>query len=156
MMRQMQRLGRALMGAVAVMPVAALMLGIGYWIDPSGWGANNVIAMILIKSGGAVLDNLGIIFAVAVAYGLSKDKDGASALAGMIGFILVTNVLSAGAVSKMKGLDLADEAVAADFAKQGFDKINSETYLSVLLSVLSLLLSIIGFMIKVTGCFGFL
>lgn len=38
MMKQLQKLGRALMHAVAVMPVAALMLGIGYWIDPQGLG----------------------------------------------------------------------------------------------------------------------
>ncbi|MDU2061052.1 MAG: hypothetical protein E7F04_09085 [Bifidobacterium breve] len=33
-----QRLGRALMLPVACLPAAALFLGIGYWIDPSGWG----------------------------------------------------------------------------------------------------------------------
>ena len=37
-MAGLQRFGRALMGAVAVMPVAAILMGIGYWIDPTGWG----------------------------------------------------------------------------------------------------------------------
>lgn len=35
----LQRIGRSLMLPVAVLPLAALMLGIGYWIDPAGWGA---------------------------------------------------------------------------------------------------------------------
>ena len=39
-----QRLGRALMLPVACLPAAALFLGIGYWIDPSGWGGSNVVA----------------------------------------------------------------------------------------------------------------
>ena len=64
-MAGLQRFGRALMGAVAVMPVAAILMGIGYWIDPTGWGANNVAAYVLIKAGGAVLDNLGWLFAIA-------------------------------------------------------------------------------------------
>lgn len=44
-----QRLGRALMLPVACLPAAALFLGIGYWIDPSGWGGGNVIAAYLCK-----------------------------------------------------------------------------------------------------------
>ena len=44
----LQKLGKALMGAVAVMPVAAILMGIGYWIDPDGWGANNWVAAVLI------------------------------------------------------------------------------------------------------------
>ena len=52
MMESLQKLGKALMGAVTVMPVAALLMGIGYWIDPTGWGANNLLAAVLIKSGG--------------------------------------------------------------------------------------------------------
>ena len=79
-----QRLGKSLMQPVAVMPLAAILLGLGYLIDPSGWGANNVIAAFLIKAGGAVLDNLGIIFAVGVAFGMSKDSHGAAALAGLV------------------------------------------------------------------------
>ena len=67
-MERLQKLGKALMGAVAVLPVAALLMGIGYWLDPDGWGTNSVAAAILIKSGAAVLDNLGLVFAIALAY----------------------------------------------------------------------------------------
>ena len=44
MMKYFQRLGKSLMLPVAALPVAGILMGIGYWIDPSGWGANNVIA----------------------------------------------------------------------------------------------------------------
>ena len=43
MKEYMQKMGRSLMLPVATLPVAALFTGIGYWIDPTGWGANNVL-----------------------------------------------------------------------------------------------------------------
>lgn len=48
MMKYLQRLGKSLMLPVACLPVAAILQGIGYWIDPTGWGANNVIAAFLL------------------------------------------------------------------------------------------------------------
>ncbi len=45
MMKYLQRLGRSLMLPVAALPVAAILMGIGYWIDPTGWGANNMLAL---------------------------------------------------------------------------------------------------------------
>lgn len=38
MMKYLQRLGKSLMLPVACLPVAGIMLGLGYWIDPNGWG----------------------------------------------------------------------------------------------------------------------
>ena len=79
-----QRLGRSLMLPVAVLPAAAILMGIGYWIDPSGWGGESVVAAFLIKSGGALIDNMGILFAVGVALGMSRDRDGAAAISGLV------------------------------------------------------------------------
>ena len=81
----MQKVGRALMVPVAVLPAAAILMGIGYWIDPNGWGGDSQLAAFLIKAGAAVIDNMALLFAVGVAYGLSKDKDGAAALSGLVG-----------------------------------------------------------------------
>ena len=47
---------------VATLPIAALFMGIGYWIDPSGWGGNNLFAVFLLMTGSTILDNLGILF----------------------------------------------------------------------------------------------
>ena len=38
MMKYLQKLGKSLMLPVACLPVASILMGIGYWIDPSGWG----------------------------------------------------------------------------------------------------------------------
>lgn len=86
MKEKLQRLGQSLMQPVAVMPLAALLLGIGYLIDPDGWGASSPVAAFLISAGGAILDNLGILFAVGVAFGIAKENHGASALAGLVAF----------------------------------------------------------------------
>ena len=98
-----QRLGRALMLPVACLPAAALFLGIGYWIDPNGWGGGNVVAAYLCKTGGAILDNLGLLFAVGVAIGMARDKDGASALSALVGFLTVTTIM--GSASMFLGFD---------------------------------------------------
>src|SRR5690625_168024 len=65
-MEPLQRLGKALMGAVAVMPLAALMMGIGYWITSVGGEGAVIYGDLLLKTGAAVLDNLGVIFAIAL------------------------------------------------------------------------------------------
>ncbi len=103
MMRQLQRLGRSLMNPVAVLPVASILLGIGYAIDPTGWGGNSPVAGFLIAAGGAVVDNLPILFAIGVAYGLSKDQNGAAALSGMVAFLVVTRLLGPGTVTQLRG-----------------------------------------------------
>ena len=38
-MKYLQRLGKSLMLPVSIMPIAAILKGIGYWIDPVGWGS---------------------------------------------------------------------------------------------------------------------
>lgn len=109
-----QRLGRALMLPVACLPAAALFLGIGYWIDPSGWGGENVIAAYLCKTGSAILDNLGLLFAVGVAVGMARDKDGASALSGLVGFMTLTTIV--GNAGMFLGFDGSAPDAPAAFA----------------------------------------
>lgn len=100
---------------VATLPAAAILMGIGYWIDPTGWGANSALAAFLIKAGAAIIDNMSVLFAIGVAFGMSKDKDGSAALAGFVGFLVVTTLLSPGSVAQIQGIDL--EAVPAAFGK---------------------------------------
>ena len=115
----LQKIGKALMVPVAVLPAAAILMGIGYWIDPAGWGQNSQLAAFLIKAGAAIIDNMPILFAVGVAFGLSKDKNGAAALAGLVAFEVVTTLLSTGAVAQMTG-------VAPDQVSPAFGKINNQ------------------------------
>lgn len=111
----LQKIGKALMLPVAVLPAAALLMGIGYWIDPNGWGGDSQTAAILIKTGASIIDNMSILFAVGVAYGLSKSKDGSAALSGLVAFLVITTVLSSGSVAQITGVDPAD--VNAAFGK---------------------------------------
>ena len=92
-MKYLQRIGKSLMLPVAVLPAAALMLGIGYFIDSDGWGAYNVVAHVLVQTGDAILGNMGLLFALGVSYGMSKDRDGSVVVAGMVGWLVTTTLL---------------------------------------------------------------
>ncbi|MGR4049127.1 N-acetylglucosamine-specific PTS transporter subunit IIBC [Kosakonia cowanii] len=111
----LQKVGRALMVPVATLPAAAILMGVGYWIDPVGWGGENALAAFFIKSGSAIIENMGVLFAVGVAYGMSKDKDGAAALAGFVGFLVLTTLCSPAAVSMIQKIPL--DQVPAAFGK---------------------------------------
>lgn len=109
MMKYLQKLGKSLMLPVACMPVAGILMGIGYAIDHNGWGANNIVAAFLLKAGGAILDYLPILFAVGIAFGMAVDSDGAAALAGLVSFLVFKNLLSPEAVQMYTGKE-ADAA----------------------------------------------
>ena len=108
-MKFFQKLGKALMLPVAALPVASIFMGIGYWIDPTGWGANSMVAALLLKAGGALIDNMAILFAIGVGIGMSDDNDGSAGLAGLVSWLVITTVLSSGAVAMYTGAD-ADPA----------------------------------------------
>ena len=125
----LQKIGRALMVPVAVLPAAAILMGVGYWIDPNGWGGDSALAAFLIKAGAAIIDNMSVLFAVGVAYGMSKDKDGSAALAGLVGFLVVTTLLSPGAVAQIKSIAIEDVPAA-------FGKINNQ-FIGILTGVIA-------------------
>src|SRR5690625_134002 len=110
MMKRLQSLGRSLMLPVAVLPAAAILAGIGNWI--LGFSEGNIVGTFLLMAGTSILDNLGLLFAVGIAIGLSNDKHGAAALSGLVGFLVVTNLISIDTVSELQGID-ADDVNAA-------------------------------------------
>lgn len=85
MFENLQKIGKALMTPVAVLPAAALLLRIG--------AADVLNIPIIEKAGGAIFESLPVIFAVGIAFGLSKDNHGAAALAGFIGYTIFTALL---------------------------------------------------------------
>src|SRR5690606_8135473 len=121
MMKYLQNLGRSLMLPVAVLPAAAILMGIGYWIDPDVFitGSASPIAIFLTKAGSAIIDNMSILFAVGVALGMSKDKDGSAALSGLVAFLTVTTLLSTNSVAALQGVDPGEVNAA-------FGKINNQ------------------------------
>ena len=115
MFSYLQKIGRALMVPVSVLPAAAVLMGIGYWIDPAGWGSGNVLAAFLIKAGSSLIDNMGVLFAIGVAFGLSKEQDGPSAMSGMVAWLVITTLLSPGSVAQLQSIPL--DQVSSAFAK---------------------------------------
>jgi PTS system N-acetylglucosamine-specific IIC component len=130
MLRYIQNMGRAFMLPVAVLPAAALLLGIGYAIDHEGWGGGNAIAGMFINAGGAILDHLAILFAVGLAFGMSKDKNGAAALAGLVSFLVVTNLLSADSVALLRGVEVEEVGEA-------FGVIENNVFLGIITGLIS-------------------
>lgn len=115
MMKYLPKLGKSLMLPVAVLPVCSILMGIGYWIDPTGWGANSAIAAFLIKAGGSIIDNMGILFAIGVGVGMSEDNDGTGGLAALVSWLMITTLLSPAVVGMLKGIPV--EEVAPAFGK---------------------------------------
>ena len=91
MMKYLQKLGKALMLPVAALPVCGILMGIGYAFAPAVMGAEGAtsgfaytLGFLLIKAGGALIDNMAWLFAIGAAVGLSDDHDGTAGLAGLV------------------------------------------------------------------------
>lgn len=80
---ELQRIGKALMLPIAVLPVAGLLLRLG---QP------DVLDIAFIaQAGGAIFDNLALIFAVGIAVGLARETNGVAGLSGLIAYLVITN-----------------------------------------------------------------
>ncbi|MEU0082534.1 PTS transporter subunit EIIC [Streptomyces sp. NPDC006274] len=96
-MAVMQRIGRSLMLPVAVLPAAALLVRFG---QPDMLGREsfpdfiNKIAGYMSAGGGALLENMALLFAVGIAIGFAKKSDGSTALAAVAGYLVFKNVLA--------------------------------------------------------------
>lgn len=83
----MQRLGKALMLPIAVLPVAGLLLRIG---QPDVF---NIV--FVTKAGQTLFENLPLLFAIGISGGFAKDNHCAASLAGTIGYLVLTAVMQA-------------------------------------------------------------
>ena len=115
MMKYLQKLGKALMLPVAALPICGILMGLGYALAPAAMGAQGAteglpytIGFILIKAGGALIDNMAWLFAVGAAVGLSDDHDGTSALAGLVSYLMMTQLLSPAVVSALPFMNLTE------------------------------------------------
>lgn len=102
-MKFFQRLGRSIMLPVAVLPVAAILSGLGYWIA-AGAGSGNVVSAFLSAAGGALLDNMPVLFAIGISIGMANKTDGTSALAGLVSWLTVTTLLKPANVALLFGI----------------------------------------------------
>ena len=111
MMKYLQKLGKSLMLPVACLPVCGILMGIGYALCPSTMqggdisGAAQIIGFFLVKAGGALIDNMSWLFAIGVAVGMADDSDGTAGLAGLVSWLMITNLLSSGVVATLTGAE---------------------------------------------------
>lgn len=113
MMKFLQKLGKALMLPVAALPVCGILMGLGYALAPAAMGVADAATsglayqagFILIKAGGALIDNMAWLFAVGAAVGLSDDHDGTAGLAGLVSYLMMTQLLSPAVVSAVITLE---------------------------------------------------
>ena len=104
-MKFLQKLGKALMLPVAVLPICGILMGIGYWLCPATMqggaieGVRNLIGLFLVKAGGALIDNMAILFAIGVGVGMSEKNDGTGAIAALASWLMLTTLLSTGFVT---------------------------------------------------------
>ena len=81
-MKWLQKLGKALMLPVACLPICGILMGIGYLLCPATMQGGEItgiiptIGLFLVKAGGALIDNMAILFAIGVGVGMSDDHDG--------------------------------------------------------------------------------
>ncbi|MBM7840676.1 PTS system N-acetylglucosamine-specific IIC component [Alkalihalobacillus xiaoxiensis] len=132
MMNYLQRLGRSLMLPVAVLPAAAVLLGVGAWMTNFPWGEDSVIAAFMTASGESIIKNMGVLFALGVALGLSKDKDGAAALSGLVAFLVITSVLSVESVADLTQIATGEVNPAYDVIENQFIGILSGVIASIM------------------------
>ncbi|MDH2390469.1 PTS transporter subunit EIIC [Streptomyces sp. HNM0663] len=96
-MAVMQRIGRSLMLPVAVLPAAALLVRFGQADMLARESFPDFITKIagyMAAGGGALLDNMALLFCVGIAIGFAKKSDGSTALAAVTGYLVFQKVLA--------------------------------------------------------------
>ena len=127
----LQKIGKALMLPVSVLPLAGILLGVG--------SANfiflpDILSSIMAQAGGAVFGQMALLFAVGVALGFSKN-DGVAALAAIVGYAIMLKTLEV--MAKVHGLEGIETGVLggilvgaiAGYSFNKFHKIKLPDYL---------------------------
>ena len=141
-MKYLQKLGKALMLPVAALPVAGILMGVGYLLAPAVMGAAGdttgfayTAGFLLIKAGGALIDNMAWLFAVGAAVGLADDHDGTAGLAGLVAFLMIQQLLSPAVVQTVQGIADPD-AWLATTEGIAFSKIAGNSFIGILSAVI--------------------
>ena len=106
-MKFLQKLGKALMLPVAVLPICGILMGIGYYLCPATMqggeveGIKNLIGFFLVKAGSAIIENMAILFAIGVGVGMSEKNDGTGGIAALASWLMITTLLSTGVVTTL-------------------------------------------------------
>lgn len=107
MMKYLQKLGKALMLPVACLPICGILMGIGYALCPETMqggtveGVKELIGFFLVKAGGALIDNMALLFVIGVGVGMADDHDGTAGLSALASWLMMTNLLAANTVTTL-------------------------------------------------------
>ena len=137
MMKQLQKLGKAMMLPVAALPICGILMGLGYALAPAVMGAEGAttgaaytIGFLLIKAGAALIDNMAWLFAIGAAVGLADDHDGTAGLAGLVSFLMMQTLLNPGVVGAVRTL----EEGTVDYI--AFSKIAGNSFIGILAAII--------------------
>ncbi|MGF1757305.1 PTS glucose transporter subunit IIBC [Photobacterium sagamiensis] len=101
----LQKVGKALMLPVSVLPVAGILLGVGAanfsWLP-------EIVSQIMEQAGGSVFGQMSLLFAVGVALGFTHN-DGVAGLAAIVGYGIMTATL--GVMASVMGAEKIDTGV---------------------------------------------
>ena len=107
-MKFLQKLGKALMLPVACLPICGILMGIGYLLCPATMQGGDIagftqkLGLFLVKAGGALVDNMAILFVIGVGVGMADDNDGTAGLAALASWLMITTLLNTGFVSTIR------------------------------------------------------
>ena len=119
-MKFLQKLGKALMLPVACLPICGILMGIGYALCPGtmqGFAEGYTLSLLekigyyLVQAGGALINNMAILFAIGIGVGMSDENDGTGGLAALASWLMITTLLSTGNVSQI--VSLSEDATLA-------------------------------------------
>ncbi|MFD4610791.1 PTS transporter subunit EIIC [Streptomyces sp. NPDC058451] len=91
----LQKVGRSLQLPIAVLPAAGILLRLGQNDVHDKLHLPDKVTAVFATAGGAIFDNLPMLFCLGVAIGFAKKSDGSTALAALVGFLVYSNVLKA-------------------------------------------------------------
>ncbi|MDW8810469.1 PTS transporter subunit EIIC [Streptomyces scabiei] len=106
----LQKVGRSLQLPIAVLPAAGILLRLGQADVQEKLNLPDKVTAVFATAGGAIFDNLPMLFCIGVAIGFAKKSDGSTALAALVGFLVYSNVLKAFPVTEAKVQAGADAA----------------------------------------------
>lgn len=118
----LQRFGKSLMLPIALLPAAGILLRLGQ-DDLLGRIQAPVLGAFfeaMSAAGGAIFDNLPLLFAVGVAIGMSRKADGSTALSAVAGYLVIAAVFESMSPIVLAGeVDAAGEQVMINYSVFG-------------------------------------
>lgn len=119
MKNNITKIGKALLLPVAVFPLAAILIGVGYSLEKLDIESIFFLAYLLKTLGEVILNNMPLIFSISIAYELSYTKSLMCAFNGLLSFLIVTSLLSPENIALFQNIDISSVDVA-------FQQINNQ------------------------------